>query len=332
MHILLRGSRHPDVKRVQQALNRCMLPPNNTFTSPSMKPLVEDGIFGPKTEAMVKEFQRLNGIRVDGIVGPVTSYLLFPYIRFKADLAGQGRIRGTTGQNRTFPGVMPGKLMPPIIPGLGGSPLSTPFRSPLLPSSTGSPAAGGAPKAKEPAAGGDKDEEGEKEGLTFELSVGPGLKHEFKPWFVLKPGDDPEGAKSSATLSVEATILRLKGFEFGSELEFSRQLGARGGSSWEWEGSISGKYTNLKFERGPFSLVISPVAELKVKQGLLFGAGVAVEGEATLELSKDLLELSVGGKVAGEWDPHEGNVQVGAEIAAGLKLKWDVIRTKKKDK
>jgi Putative peptidoglycan binding domain len=312
MQALRVGSRGLDVRRVQQALNRCMLRPNNQFTSPAMQRLVEDGIFGPKTQAMVREFQRLNQISVDGIVGPVTSYLLFPYISFTAKLAGQGRIRGISQQSRSFPNVMPGKLVPPDF----GS-----MRSQFSRLSPGGPVGSGGAKAKEPAAGGEKDDDKEKEGFTLEASVGPGLKHEFKPWFVLKPGDDPEGAKSLATLAVEATILRKKGFEFGGELEFSRQLGARGGSSWEWEGAITGKYTNLKAESGPFSIGVSPIAELKIKQGLLFSAGAGVGGEATLELRKDLLELSVGGKIAGEWDPHEGNVQVGEEVTVGLNLK-----------
>jgi len=34
--------------------------------------LVEDGIFGPKTEAAVKDYQSRNGLEVDGIAGPIT--------------------------------------------------------------------------------------------------------------------------------------------------------------------------------------------------------------------------------------------------------------------
>ena len=89
------GSSGPDVTRVQQALNQRMLPPNNRITAPPMERLAEDSKFGPKTAAMVMEFQRLNRIDIDGVVGRDTYYLLFPYIAFTAEMAGVGLIRGT---------------------------------------------------------------------------------------------------------------------------------------------------------------------------------------------------------------------------------------------
>jgi len=59
--LLKRGSRGVWVKRVQWQLGG----------------LSVDGIFGPKTEAAVKAFQKKAGIAVDGIVGPVTWGKLF---------------------------------------------------------------------------------------------------------------------------------------------------------------------------------------------------------------------------------------------------------------
>ncbi|WP_096436468.1 peptidoglycan-binding protein [Alteribacter populi] len=56
-----RGSRGADVRYVQQRLNTLGF---NVGTA--------DGIFGPKTEAGVKAFQKARGIGVDGIVGPQT--------------------------------------------------------------------------------------------------------------------------------------------------------------------------------------------------------------------------------------------------------------------
>lgn len=53
--LLKKGSKGNDVKTVQRALH-----------------LQEDGIFGPLTEEAVKEFQKANGLKVDGVVGDVT--------------------------------------------------------------------------------------------------------------------------------------------------------------------------------------------------------------------------------------------------------------------
>lgn len=52
MKVLKRGSRGEDVKKLQALLF-----------------LMVDGIFGPLTEEAVKEFQKANGLKVDGIVG-----------------------------------------------------------------------------------------------------------------------------------------------------------------------------------------------------------------------------------------------------------------------
>lgn len=52
---LRRGSRGPDVVELQQRLR-----------------LTADGIFGPKTDRAVRQFQRKSGLKVDGIVGPAT--------------------------------------------------------------------------------------------------------------------------------------------------------------------------------------------------------------------------------------------------------------------
>ena len=55
MNIIKLGSRGDDVKVLQQKLN-----------------LAVDGIFGPLTQEAVKEFQKNNGLTVDGIVGTNT--------------------------------------------------------------------------------------------------------------------------------------------------------------------------------------------------------------------------------------------------------------------
>ena len=67
---LRKGATGPDVILLQSTLNA---------RPPSALPLLDvDGIFGPLTLAEFKEFQRNNGLRASGIVGPVTWRKLQP--------------------------------------------------------------------------------------------------------------------------------------------------------------------------------------------------------------------------------------------------------------
>jgi putative chitinase len=58
--ILRRGSRGPQVKKMQEALK-----------------ISADGVFGPGTERALKSWQRSNGLTADGIAGPATLGRLF---------------------------------------------------------------------------------------------------------------------------------------------------------------------------------------------------------------------------------------------------------------
>ena len=58
---LSKGSSGPDVEKVQKALTGLGFDPGGV-----------DGVFGSKTEAAVKAFQKKSGVQVDGIVGPET--------------------------------------------------------------------------------------------------------------------------------------------------------------------------------------------------------------------------------------------------------------------
>jgi len=66
--MLRRGSVGPDVAELQAKLN--------DRDPTSLSALAVDGVFGPDTDARVREFQRLNGLEADGIVGPLTSAAL----------------------------------------------------------------------------------------------------------------------------------------------------------------------------------------------------------------------------------------------------------------
>ena len=60
--LLVEGSTGEDVKSIQKQLNEFR-------TKNGLEPIQEDGIFGPKTKAAVREFQQTTGIKNDGIVG-----------------------------------------------------------------------------------------------------------------------------------------------------------------------------------------------------------------------------------------------------------------------
>ncbi|HHW02085.1 MAG TPA: peptidoglycan-binding protein [Thermoanaerobacterales bacterium] len=63
--ILRRGMRGDDVRELQSKLQSLGY---------NVGPI--DGIFGPLTEKAVKQFQKDNGLKVDGIVGPQTYDML----------------------------------------------------------------------------------------------------------------------------------------------------------------------------------------------------------------------------------------------------------------
>jgi peptidoglycan hydrolase-like protein with peptidoglycan-binding domain len=70
--ILRKGAESGTVFRLQQMLNVFM---GHGEEGSDVQPLETDGVFGPKTEQMVKDFQQFSEgapLTVDGIVGPAT--------------------------------------------------------------------------------------------------------------------------------------------------------------------------------------------------------------------------------------------------------------------
>jgi peptidoglycan hydrolase-like protein with peptidoglycan-binding domain len=67
MTTVFMGSVGPDVSRVQEMLNLLIQ---------DGPPLRVDGIFGPKTQARVVQFQKQFQLFPDGIVGPLTGKAL----------------------------------------------------------------------------------------------------------------------------------------------------------------------------------------------------------------------------------------------------------------
>jgi peptidoglycan hydrolase-like protein with peptidoglycan-binding domain len=63
------GDAGDDVKRIQRVFAR----------EKALLPDDVDGVFGPKTEQAVKDFQQSEGLVVDGVVGPITWSHIHPY-------------------------------------------------------------------------------------------------------------------------------------------------------------------------------------------------------------------------------------------------------------
>ena len=99
------GSEGADVRAVQDVLN---------FQIRRLEPLVVDGKFGNATAAHVREFQRVNKIKIDGIVGPVTEPLLFQVSNVPFTLMFLPTLQlPQPGQRRPF-GIQPPQLIPPL--------------------------------------------------------------------------------------------------------------------------------------------------------------------------------------------------------------------------
>jgi peptidoglycan hydrolase-like protein with peptidoglycan-binding domain len=72
--LLYRGcSPGEDVRLLQNDLNAVTALPSQKS---GYAPLEVDGVFGPKTGARVQEFQLMNGLTADGVVGPKTLTVL----------------------------------------------------------------------------------------------------------------------------------------------------------------------------------------------------------------------------------------------------------------
>ena len=101
--LISQGVQGADVRAVQDVLN---------FQIRRLQPLVVDGVFGPKTHARVVEFQRANGLKADGIVGPITLRKLFEEEVTPVSLALVPQAAAGVRQ-RAF-GLQPPRLIPPL--------------------------------------------------------------------------------------------------------------------------------------------------------------------------------------------------------------------------
>jgi len=74
--ILRKGSKGEDVRILQRVLNVYFNSLINQNSAPNIAPLLVDGDFGTLTDKAVRTFQQLNGLLIDGQVGPLTWSML----------------------------------------------------------------------------------------------------------------------------------------------------------------------------------------------------------------------------------------------------------------
>ena len=114
--LIAQGVKGADVRAVQDVLN---------FHVRRLTPLVVDGNFGPATHARVMAFQKSNGLKPDGKVGPITLAKLFEEELLPISLVLAPQQATAAGGPRL--GIQPPRLIPPLtLPPLR-SPLFTPF-------------------------------------------------------------------------------------------------------------------------------------------------------------------------------------------------------------
>ncbi len=114
--LIRQGNKGADVRAIQDVLN---------FHIRRLTPLDVDGDFGPLTHARLVDFQKSNGLKPDGIIGPNTMGKLFEEEQLPVTLVLVPRQASTIGGPRR--GIQPPRLIPPLtLPPLTASPV-TPF-------------------------------------------------------------------------------------------------------------------------------------------------------------------------------------------------------------
>jgi len=114
--LISQGSKGEDVRAIQDVLN---------FHIRRLTPLAVDGDFGPLTHARVVEFQKVNALKADGIVGPRTMTKLFEEEQLPITIALVPQLAAKVGGPPR--GIQPPRLIPPLtLPPLT-PPVLTPF-------------------------------------------------------------------------------------------------------------------------------------------------------------------------------------------------------------
>jgi len=126
--LIANGSRGNYVTTIQRHLNT--ISARNPSITATTGTLATDGIFGPRTEAATREFQRLYAITVNGIIGPVTwSWLVS--VNNAVEATPRSSITAVENEISPSPEPTPTTAAPP------STPTAPPPTTPTLPPITG---------------------------------------------------------------------------------------------------------------------------------------------------------------------------------------------------
>ena len=292
-NFLVWGSTGPQVAKLQKVLNQRIRNPHLRI------PEQQFGIFGPKTDAAVRDFQHSNKLKVDGIVGPRTwNALLTRVILFDATVKRKVPLNPTPGT--------PSPSGPPP-PGAGRQ----------GPSSPGTPH-GAAAAQPAPAAAG-----------STVLQIQPGGQYAAQPWVFSGPrGSTRPGEVWSGQVSLG---LVYRTADKGPHIEFgpSLQLGVNSRSHaddprYTIQGNLQLTFADL-LAPGRFHL-LSPFLQASAIGNLdprAFSLGLSAGNQVSLDLTKDgMFNIFIQTSLAAQWNLSNGQFTLGPQGMLGGTLQW----------
>jgi hypothetical protein len=289
MQIFVYNSVAPEVARIQEALNLLMFPPYNTASVPDCK-LVVDKIFGRKTEARVKEFQKVRKIKADGIVGPITQWHLFPYLHVR------GTATARNGPDYLTRGVSaPRTIAPRMV-------------APRAPNLLGTPTVG-------QGSGGSTTDVTVYQYFT-KAEVTTGVK---APLIPSAPASERQGRVLMMSMEFALTILRLNHWEFGLNTELSRIAPTRRSDKMEYDAAGFASLRSVPIG-GPFN----------VGGGVEFSPhklGAGVDLKLCIDPGKDIMNLCLNAKAAFSMiNPESKKPELQGSLDPGLFVSIDLLR------
>lgn len=277
---LAQGRSGDDVRNLQTLLNYHVSTPN--------VPLDTDGQFGPLTNVRVRQFQSLNHLDVDGIVGPLTRAVLLDtrLIKFSAELTPSG-------------------AMGPVVAFSTARKITSSFARPAFPvSNFGASSAANATVSGPP--------------LHRQFQLFAGQQININPWFVqpmVITGQFNWLAKNDGKPDFVLTL--------GGQVSLNQVTGPSG--TWSGQGFAQMGLSGL-FKPGSFDL-LNPfvVAMLQKNQGQPFGFGAGLGNQMNYNLTPDgFLSLFINTQAVINTDLKTGQTSApGLQILGGVGFTFD---------